>query len=95
MTETRQQSPTVVYNVITTILEALGFLMQFGVLVAIPILLDAEGRFYYIAVIILLPITLFLLSFVWSGWAVMQKKLTRHGKIIYGGDRLKSGRITI
>ena len=93
-TETRQKQPSrVVHNVITTILEAMGFLMQCGVMVAIPILLNAE-RCYYIAVIILLPISLFLLSFIWSGWAVMQKKLTRHGKIIYGGDRLKAGRIT-
>ena len=90
-TETRQrQPPRVVHNVITTILEAMGFLMQFGVLEAIPILLNDE-RLYYIAVIILLPISLFVLSFIWSGWAVMQKKLARHGKIIYGGDRLKAG----
>jgi len=94
-TETRQQQPpTVVHNIITTILEAMGFFMQFGTLIVIPILLNAEERFYYIAVIILLPISLFFLSFVWSGWVVMQKKVTRHGKNIYGGDRLKAGRNT-
>ena len=99
VTNTSQQSTTgsVGCNVITFILEALGFLMQFGVLVTIPILLTLEesrSRVYYIAVIILLPISLFLLSFVWSGWAVIQKKTTRHGKVIHGSDRLKAGRKT-
>ena len=88
--------------VITTILEVLGFLMQLGILVAIPILLVQEfkeNRVYqhmYLVVIILLPISLFILSFVWSGWAVKQKKVEMtSGKTKYGGDRLKTGRIAV
>ena len=85
----------------TTILEVLGFLIQLSVLVEVPILMASEfkeNRIYqhnYVAVLILLPVSLLLLSFVWSGWIVIQNKEKRvGGKIKYGGDRLKSGRTT-
>ena len=59
-----------------TALELLGFLMQLGVLVAIPILLSSIKYFspsgnvarYVTVTYILLPISLCIISFVWSGW---------------------------
>ena len=74
----QQQSRRLKY--LLTILELLAFLMQLGVLVAIPILLALTKYFspsgnvehYVIATYILLPISLCVISFVWSGWVQNQ-----------------------
>ena len=50
--------------------------MQFGALVSIPLLLSNEHFFvpfeetehYIIATYILIPVSLFIISVVWSGW---------------------------
>lgn len=61
----------------------LGFLLQLGVLVSIPVLLSNEhfysptGRIehFVIATYILIPISLCVISIVWSGW--VQNLITR------------------
>ena len=58
------------------LLTTLGFLMQLGALVSVPILLSNEHFFvpfeetehYIIATYILIPVSLFIISIVWSGW---------------------------
>ena len=59
---------------------SVGFLMQLGGLVSIPILLSnhffvpsEETERYVIATYILIPVSLFIISIVWSGW--IQKKI--------------------
>ena len=61
---------------LTTTLEILGFLMQLGALVSIPILLSNEQFFspsgrakhYAIATYILIPVSLCIISMIWTGW---------------------------
>ena len=56
--------------------ELLGFLMQLGALVSIPILLSNEQFFspsgrakrYVIATYIIIPVSLSIISMIWSGW---------------------------
>ena len=81
-------------------LEFIGFLMQLGALIAIPILLAHTENGYdnfdkFISVYILIPVTLTIISVVWSGW--IQKYLVepRVNRTEIGEEciaRLKSGR---
>ena len=59
-----------------TTFELLGFLMQLGALVSIPIFLSNEQFFspsgrakcYAIATCIIIPVSLSIISIIWSGW---------------------------
>ena len=59
-----------------TTFELLGFLMQLGALVSIPIFLSNEQFFspsgrakrYAIATYIIIPVSLCIISIIWSGW---------------------------
>jgi len=71
--------------------EIVGFLVQVGVVVAaIPAILDLEDNKYIkdISILIMLPLSLLLISCVWSGW--MQKRA--YSKTQQGSARLKAGR---
>ena len=81
-------------------LEFIALLMQVGALIAIPIILALVGNEYdnvdkFITLYILIPVTLTVISVVWSGW--IQKYLveprirnrTVNDKVCYA--RLKSG----
>lgn len=83
------------------ILECIAFLMQLGALVAIPVLLahtedKYEGRNdKYMTMYVLIPVSLTIVSVVWSGW--LQKYLVEprsKGSTVTGDPcmaRLKSG----
>ena len=66
--------------------ELFGFLMQLGVLVSIPIVLSNENYFspsgrirhYAVATYILIPVSLSVISFVWSGW-IQSKSMRASG----------------
>ena len=64
-------------------LEVLGFIMQLGALVSIPVLLSTEHYYfpsgkanhYITATYILIPVSLCVISILWSGW--IQKLIMR------------------
>ena len=66
--------------------ELFGFLMQLGVLVSIPVVLSNENFFspsgrikhYAVATYILIPVSLSVISFVWSGW-IQSKSMRASG----------------
>ena len=78
-----EQSPKGYWKYLLMILELLALFMQLGVLVCTPILLSMEkfyspsekSKRYVTATYILIPISLILISIVWSGW--IQKIITR------------------
>ena len=85
---------------ILPILELFGLILQVGALIAIPILLsETEDRYkndlYHPSTLILLPVTLSLVSLLWSGW--LQEKLleSRSQRVTVqdevGTARLKAG----
>ena len=70
-------------SILTTTAEILGFIMQLGALVSIPVLLSI-GHFYepsgkakyrITATYILIPVSLCIISILWSGW--IQKLIMR------------------
>lgn len=81
-----------------TILELLGFLMQLGALVGIPIFLSEEkyfspsGKIEYRIVFtyILIPVSLSVISIVWSGW--IQNKIMKSSRNDKYNARLKTGK---
>ena len=66
-----------------TVLEVLGLLMQLGALVSIPVLLSIDHFYlpsgkashYITATYILIPVSLCIISILWSGW--IQKLIVR------------------
>ena len=88
---------------ITTTCETFGFIIQLSVLVSIPILLSMEQYFSpsgrtkhnFVATYILIPVSLILISVVWSGW--VQHRITepsgqhKHGRTA----RYKTGKSII
>ena len=70
--------------ILTTTSETLGFIMQLSALVSIPVLLSIDhfyeksgkGKHHVTATYILIPVSLGIISFVWSGW--IQKIIIRH-----------------
>ena len=87
---------------IVPVLEFLGFVLQIGALIAIPVLLselsnDYENDQYHPSTLILLPVTLSLISLLWSGW--VQEKLMESGsqrvtvQDEVGTARLKAGQL--
>ena len=83
------------------LLECLAFLMQLGTLIAIPILLAYTEDGYdntdkFMSLYILIPVTLTVISIVWSGWIQKHlvepkvKRTTVQGKECVA--RLKSGK---
>ena len=83
------------------LLECMAFLMQLGTLIAIPILLAQTEDGYdnadkFMSLYILIPVTLTIMSIVWSGWIQKYlvepkvKRLTVQGKECVA--RLKSGK---
>ena len=62
--------------ILTTASEVLGFIMQLGALVSIAVLLSTDhfyepsgkAKYHVIATYILIPVTLFIISILWSGW---------------------------
>ena len=70
-------------HILRTILELLGFLMQLGALASIPVLLSLEhfyvpsgkANYHITATYILIPVSLCIISVVWSGW--IQKLIMR------------------
>jgi len=84
------------------VLELFGFILQVGALIAIPILLsETEDEYkndeYHPSTLILLPVTLSLVSLLWSGW--LQEKLMESGsqrvtvQDEVGTARLKAGQL--
>ena len=57
-----------------TILESSGFVLQSGALVGVAVLLatsfspSGAVKHYFVATYILIPVSLFIISVVWSGW---------------------------
>ena len=73
---------------VQTALEIGGLLIQLGVVVAaIPAILDKKEN-KDISILIILPISLLLISFVWSGW-IQQRT---YSKTQQGSARLKAGK---
>ena len=74
--EAEEQLPKQHLKYLLTTLELFGFLIQLGTLVSIPILLSKEHFFSpsgkakhnVIATYILIPVSLCIISVVWSGW---------------------------
>ena len=70
-------------RILITTSELLGFLMQLGALVSIPVLLSIEhfyvpsgkAKYHITATYILIPLSLCIISIVWSGWT--QKLIMR------------------
>ena len=64
-----------------TVLESFAFLLQLGALIGIPIVLSISNspsgsvKHYIVATYILLPVSLCIISFVWSGW--IQKEVMK------------------
>ena len=64
------------YKYFRTAIEIVAFLVQLGALVSIPVLLSMEQFFepselskhHFIAIYILIPLSLLSISVVWSGW---------------------------
>ena len=68
--------------------EVVAFLVQLGVVVAaIPAVLDIKEN-KDVSILIILPLSLLLISFVWSGW--IQKRA--YSKTQEGSTRLKAGK---
>ena len=68
--------------------EVVAFLVQLGVVVAaIPAVLDIKEN-KDISILIILPLSLLFISFVWSGW--IQKRA--YSKTQEGSARLKAGK---
>lgn len=90
----RQKCTCIVYC-----LEWLGFLMQLGALVSIPILLSEENFFslsgktkhYIVATYVLIPVSLFIISFIWSG--LTQTVITKPSSDNNNTARLKTGTV--
>jgi len=89
-------------RIIVSILEFLGLVLQIGALIAIPVLLselsnDYQNDKYHPSTLILLPVTLSLISLLWSGW--VQEKLMEPrsqwgiGQDEMGYARLKAGQL--
>ena len=82
---------------ILTVCASVGFLLQLFVPVGISVLLSMETFFspsgktkrYIIATYILIPVTLYLLSIVWSGW--IQEKIMQPSDLYVGTARYKTG----
>ena len=84
------------------ILECIAFLMQLSALIAVPILLaHTEDRYEgendsYMTMYVLIPVTLTVISIVWSGWLQNYlvkpkvKRATVHDNVCVA--RLKSGK---
>ena len=57
-----------------TVLESSGFVLQSGALVGVAVLLatsfspSGAVKHYFVATYILIPVSLFIISVVWSGW---------------------------
>ena len=70
--------------ILTTTSETLGFIMQLSALVSIPVLLSinyfyepsGKGKHHITATYFLIPVSLGIISFVWSGW--IQKIIIRY-----------------
>jgi len=84
------QTPNKYITGLMTIPEMLGLLVQIGVVVAaIPALSTGEKAIETITVIIM-PILLIIISFVWSGW--IQLKMSKsYIQTQPGSARLKAG----
>ena len=93
----QQQSPKRYLKYLLTILELSGLLMQLGALLGIPILLSEKHYFspsgrlenHIVATYILLPVSLCIMSFVWSGW-IQSKAMKSSGKFT---ARFKTGKV--
>ena len=83
------------------LLECLAFVMQLGTVIAVPILLAYTEDGYdntdkFMSLYILIPVTLIIISFVWSGWIQKYlvepnvRRITAQGKECVA--RLKSGK---
>ena len=83
------------------LLECVAFLMQLGTVIAVPILLAYTEDGYdntdkFMSLYILIPVTLTIISFVWSGWIQKYlvepnvRRITAQGKECVA--RLKSGK---
>ena len=69
-------------RMVVPFLEFIAFLMQLGALIAVPLLLaytesDYDNNDKFLSLYIMIPVTLTVLSVVWSGWA--QKHLVDPG----------------
>jgi len=89
-----EQKPPLKY--LLTNLELLGFLMQLASLVVIPVLLSEnqllmKTKHYTVATYILIPVSLFIISAVWSGW--IQKWVIKSSTA--DSARLKAGKFII
>ena len=95
-TEIEQKSPKGCLKHLLISLTILGFLMQLGALVSIPILLSENsifspsGRLKHnvVATYILIPVSLLIISIVWSGWIQNVIIRTSHSN---NTARLKAG----
>ena len=85
---------------IVPVLELFGFILQVGALIAVPILLSVtENGYtkdnYHPSTLILLPVTLSLVSLLWSGWVQEKLMESRSQRVTVqdevGTARLKAG----
>ena len=98
MGNTNQPQSTKRYlKYLLTVLELSGLLIQLGALVGIPILLSKKppsGKLknHIVATYILLPVSLCIISFVWSGWIQTKTMESSKAKVT---ARFKTGKFIL
>jgi len=94
--ENAGQTPNKCIARLLTFLEIVGFLVQLGVVAAaIPALLPREPAIDNVALIaIMIPLSLILISVVWSGWIQLRVSTSSVSTDRPGTARLKAGMYT-
>ena len=86
---------------LVTTFEVLGFLMQLGALVSIPILLSNEqfyspsgrAKRYVIATYIIIPVSLSIISMIWSGWTTVRSPAASTQSLRFCDENCKKARL--